>query len=92
MEYVITDNGDNTYTLGEITINGAAIDDKKVYTVMSMGDDNFIEAPVYCNCPMPAELNEKMTVMEDNIYSLFVSALEGGKQLEPPVEYVTVLQ
>ena len=92
MEYILTDNGDGTYTLGEITINGAAIDDKKVYTVMSMGDDNFIEAPVYCNCPMPAELNEKMTVMEDNIYSLFVSALEGGKQLESPVEYVTVLQ
>ncbi|MGN0688644.1 MAG: 5'-nucleotidase C-terminal domain-containing protein [Oscillospiraceae bacterium] len=92
MEYTITDNGDGTYTLGEITINGAAIDDNKVYTVMSMGDDNYIEAPFYCNCPMPAQLNEKMTVMEDNIYSLFVSALEGGKQLEPPAEYVTVKQ
>lgn len=90
MEYVITDNGDNTYTLGKITINGAAIDDEKIYTVMSMGDDDFIEASFYCNCPMPEELNKKMTVMEDNIYSLFVSALEGGKQLEPPVEYVTV--
>lgn len=92
MEYTITDNGDGTYTLGEITINGAAVDDNKVYTVMSMGDDNYIEATFYCNCPMPAELNEKMTVMEDNIYSLFVSALEGGKQLEPPAEYVTVKQ
>ena len=59
---------------------------------MSMGDDDFIEASFYCNCLMPAKLSEKMTVMEDNIYSLFVSALEGGKQLEPPAEYVTVLQ
>ena len=92
MEYKITDNGDGTYTLGEITINGAAIDDNKVYTVMSIGDDDYIESYIYCNCPMPAELNEKMTVMEDNIYSLFVSALEGGKQLESPSEYVTVLQ
>lgn len=92
MEYTITDNGNGTYTLGEITINGAAIDDNKVYTVMSIGDDDYIEATFYCNCSMPAELNEKMTVMEDNIYSLFVSALEGGKQLEPPAEYVTVLQ
>ena len=91
MEYKITDNGDGTYTLGEMTINGAAIDDNKVYTVMSMGDDEYIEATFYCNCPMPELLNEKMTVMEDNIYSLFVSALEGGKQLEPPAEYVTVL-
>lgn len=91
MEYKITDNGDGTYTLGEMTINGAAIDDNKVYTVMSMGDDEYIEATFYCNCPMPELLNEKMTVMEDNIYSLFVSSLEGGKQLEPPAEYVTVL-
>ena len=92
MEYVITDNGDNTYTLVEITINGAAIDEDKIYTVMSMGDDDFIEASFYCNCPMPEELNKKMIIMEDNIYSLFVSALEGGRQLEPPVEYVTVRQ
>lgn len=90
MEYKLTDNGDGTYTLGEITINGAAIDENKVYRVMSIGDDNYIEATYYCNCPMPLELNEKMTVMEDNIYSLFVSALEGGKQLEPPAEYVSV--
>lgn len=91
MEYVLTDNGDGTYTLGEITINGVAIDVNKVYTVMAIGDDTFIEAPKYCNCPMPVELMEKMTVREENIYSLFVSALEGGKQLEPPTEYVTVL-
>lgn len=92
MEYILTDNGDGSYTLGEITINGAAIDDERVYTVTSIGDDDFIEAPLYCNCPMPAKLNEKMMVMEENIYSLFVSALEGGKQLEPPAEYVTVVQ
>lgn len=89
IEYKLTDNEDGTYTLGEITMNGSPLDDNKVYTVMSIGDDNFIEAYFYCNCPMPSELNEKMTVMEDNIYSLFVSALEGGKQLEPPIEYVT---
>ncbi len=91
MEYTLTDNGDGSYTLGEITVNGSPIDDNKIYSVMSMGDDDYIEAPYYCNCPMPEELNEKMAVMEDNIYSLFVSALEGGKQLEPPSEYVTVL-
>ena len=92
MEYTLTDHGDGTYTLGEITVNGEAIDEKKTYTVMSMGDDDFIEAPIYCNCPMPVELNEKMTVMEDNVYSLFVCALEGGRQLEPSSQYVTVLR
>lgn len=92
MEYKLTDNGDGTYTLDEITINGSPLDDNKVYTVMSVGDDDFIEAPIYCNCPMPAELNDKMTVMEDNIYSIFVSALEGGNQMEAPTEYVTILR
>ncbi len=92
MEYTLTDNGNGTYTLGDITIKGAAIDENRIYRVMSIGDDDYIEAPIYCNCPMPAELNEKMTVREDNIYSLFVSALEGGKQLESPTEYVTVLR
>lgn len=92
MEYTVADNGDGTYTLDSITINGSPLDENKVYSVMSLGDDNFIEAYFYCNCPMPAELNDKMTVMEDNIYSLFVSALEGGRQLEPPSDYVTVLR
>lgn len=92
MEYTIKDNGDGTYTLGEITINGAAVDDNKVYTVMSMGDDDYLESSGYCNCPMPAQLNEKMTVMEENIYSVFVFALEGGRQLEAPAEYVTVMK
>ena len=91
MEYTLTDSGDGSYTLGEITVNGSPVDDNRTYSVMSMGDDDYIEAPYYCNCPMPEELNEKMAVMADNIYSLFVSALEGGKQLEPPSEYVTVL-
>lgn len=90
IEYTVSDNGGGTYTLGDITINGSPLDDNKVYTVMSVGDDDFIEAYYYCNCPMPEQLNEKMTVMEDNIYSLFVSALEGGMQLEPPEEYVAV--
>lgn len=92
MEYKLTDNGDGTYTLDEITINGNPIDENKVYSVMSIGDNDFIESPIYCNCPMPQELNDKMKIMEDNIYTLFNSALEGGKQLEPPTEYVTVLQ
>lgn len=92
MEFKLTDNGDGTYTLGEITIKGIPLDENKVYSVISVGDDDYIAAAIYCNCPMPSELNDKMTVMEDNIYSVFNSALEGGKQLELPTEYVTVVR
>ncbi|MGN0632756.1 MAG: 5'-nucleotidase C-terminal domain-containing protein [Oscillospiraceae bacterium] len=91
-EYELTEHEDGTYTLDNITINGKPIDYKKTYKVMSIGDDDYIEAPYYCNCPMPNKLNEKMDIMENNIYDLFVSALEGGKQLEPPSEYVTVIK
>lgn len=92
MEYTLTDNGDGTYTLGEITINGVALDMDKVYAVMTIGDDDYIESSAYCNCPMPTELKEKLQAREENLYTLFVSALEGGKQLEPSVDYVTVLK
>lgn len=35
IEYTVSDNGDGTYTLGDITINGDTLDDSKAYTVMS---------------------------------------------------------
>ena len=38
------------------------------------------------------QLKEKLQAREENLYTLFVSALEGGKQLEPSVDYVTVLK
>ena len=92
MEYTLTDNGDRTYSLGEITINGSPLDENRVYSVMMVGDNSYIEAEFYCNCPMPQELNDKMAVMDDNIYTLFYESLNGGNQLEPPTEYVTVQQ
>ncbi|MGN0700877.1 MAG: extracellular solute-binding protein [Oscillospiraceae bacterium] len=89
MEYKLIDHGDGTYSLGEITINGSPLDESKTYTVMMVGDNSYIESAAYCNCPMPAELNDKMQVMEENIYTLFYTALDGGNQLEAPTEYVT---
>ena len=92
MEYGIIDNGDGIYTLDNITINGAALDESAVYSVMMIGDDNYIEAPFYCNCPMPERLRENMVVMDTNVYTLLSSALEGGNQLEAPTAYVMIQQ
>lgn len=92
MEYTLTDNRDGTYTLDEITMNGIPLDENTVYSVMMFGDNSYIEDPTYCNCPMPAILEEKMQIVEDNVYTLFNSALEGGNQMEAPTEYVTILR
>lgn len=90
MEYSLTDNGDGTYTLGEITVNGRNLDGNTVYSVAMFGDNNYIEEAAYCNCPMPEDLKNKMEVMDINVYTLFNSALEGGNQLEAPAEYMTI--
>ncbi|MGN0733635.1 MAG: 5'-nucleotidase C-terminal domain-containing protein [Emergencia sp.] len=92
MEYKLKDNGDGTYTLGEITINGKPLDENAVYSVTMFGDNNYIEAPIFCNCPMPEVLKDKMKIMDVNVYTLFSSALEGGNQLEAPTEYITILR
>ncbi|MGN0466938.1 MAG: extracellular solute-binding protein [Lachnospiraceae bacterium] len=92
MEYELTDNGDGTYILGDITINGKPIDENAVYSVAIFGDNSYIEAPTYCNCPMPEELRDKMEIVDTNVYTLFNSALEGGNQLETPTEYVKILR
>lgn len=90
MEYTVTDNGDGTYTLGDVTVNGEPIDANSEYSVLMLGDNNYIEAPTYCNCPMPEELNNKMALMEDKTSSVLNDALTDGKQMEAPTDYITV--
>ena len=60
--------------------------------VTIFGDSGYIEDPVYCNCPMPEKLREKMEIVDTNVYTLLAEALEGGNQLEAPAEYVTILR
>lgn len=59
---------------------------------MMLGDNDDIEAPVYGNCPMPEELKTKMEITDVNVYTLFHSALEGGRQLEVPTEYISIVR
>lgn len=92
MEYELTDQGDGTYTLGEIRVNGKPLDESTVYSVAIFGDMDYMEAPIYCNCPMPEWLDQKLAAVDTNVYTLFREALAGGKQLEAPTEYVTILR
>ncbi|MDO4517438.1 MAG: extracellular solute-binding protein [Bacillota bacterium] len=92
MEYSLTDNGDGTDTLGELTANGKPLEENTVYSVMLFGDLDYIESPIYGSSPMPEPLKAKLKTSDQNIYTLFCSGLEGGRQLEAPTEYVTVLR
>lgn len=90
IEYTVIDNGNGSYTLDSLKINGEPINENSVYNVMMLGDNNYIEAPVYCNCPMPQELNEKMELMGEKPSAVLKEALSGGNQMEAPTEYVTI--
>lgn len=93
MEYTITDNGDGTYTLGEITMNGKQLEDDTVYKVLLLGEDGYIEDPFYCNCPMPEDLKvkrEEQYVCEYNSYDCMLDSVKATGQLLEPTDYVTI--
>lgn len=78
----LLDNGDGSYILDKITINGKPVEDDVIYRVTIFGDIDFLENQVYCNCPMPEELKNKMIIQDQNVYELFREALKDNKQLE----------
>ena len=95
MEYTITDNGDGTYTLNSITINGKPLDDNTVYKVLLLGEDAYIENEIYCNCPMPEDLKNKrvqQNVGEYNSYDCMLDGVKAAGQLLKPTEYVTIIR
>ena len=86
----VTTDGTGAYTLTRVTRNGRELDENAVYSVLMLGDLNFIEASYYCNCPMPQNLLDKLTSDKQLGYELLVSALSGGNQLKKPSDYVTI--
>lgn len=92
MEYRIIDNRNGSYTLKGITINNKPIDENKTYSVLMLGDNNFITAEYYCNSPMPSKLDEKMIggTKINQTYDLFKEALENLKQFESPSDYIII--
>ena len=90
IEYQIKDNGDGSYILKGVTIDGRQLDDTKIYTVSLFGDMDFLENAVYCGCPMPEELKSKLPWQDVNVYTMFTDALSEVAQFEEPTEYVTI--
>lgn len=95
MEYTITENGDGTYTLGSITINGKPLEDNAVYSVLLLGDDDYIEGVSYNKCPMPEDLKAKRQAQNASSFRSYDCMLDSVKacgQLLEPTDYVTILQ
>ncbi|MDD5863391.1 MAG: extracellular solute-binding protein [Firmicutes bacterium] len=93
MEYTITDNGDGTYTLDSITMDGKPLDEDTVYTVLLLGEDSYMENEIYCNCPMPEDLKakrEEQNVGEYNSYDCMLDSVRACGQLIAPTDYVTI--
>lgn len=92
LAYTAADNGDGTYSLRELTVGGKPLSDDAVYPVLMLGDNSFIESNIYGNCPMPADLKEKMTLESDRASAVLTAALEGGGQMAEPEAYRTFVR
>lgn len=93
MEYTVTDNDDGTYTLDSIILNGKELEDERVYSVLLLGEDVYLEKELYCNCPMPEDLKAKRVEQNVGDYNSYDCMLDGVKacgQLIEPTDYVTI--
>ncbi|MGN1027707.1 MAG: 5'-nucleotidase C-terminal domain-containing protein [Faecousia sp.] len=93
MEYTIIDNGDGTYTLDSITVGGKPLEESRVYTVLLLGEDVYLENEIYCGCPMPGDLKakrEEQYVGEYNSYDCMLDGVKACGQLLAPTDYVTI--
>ena len=90
LEYTVVTDGRGAYSLTRLTRDDRELDENGVYSVLLLGDLNFLEASYYCNCPMPGSLADKLAAEDTKAYELLVSALDGGRQLEKPGDYVTI--
>lgn len=89
MEYVVEEKESGTFVLKELLVNGEAPEDNDLYSVALFGDIFFLEDTAYCGCPMPEPLRAVICRQEDNVYTLFRTALE-EEQMEEPADYVTI--
>ena len=92
MAYTLKDCGGGAYALVDLTIDGKPLSDSAVYSVLMLGDNSFIEAPIYGNCPLPSVVKEKMGQMPEQAGAVLAAALEGGAQMEAPQAYLRMMR
>ena len=92
IEYVTRAQGDGTFALAAVTMNGMPLEEEKTYSVLLLGDDGAIENEIFCGCPMPDTIREMLQPVDGKAADHLMAALSNGSQMEKPTEYVTILQ
>ena len=90
MEYAVRAGDQGSYALLDVTICGEPLDREAVYDVLLMGDDGLIEGEVYCGCPMPEEIRERLQATDGSALEYLIDALSEGGQLEEPTDYLEI--
>ena len=86
------DNGDGTYTLLDLSINGEALDDNQEYNVLLLGEFDFIETDIYCGRKFNEELKSKFKNTEARYFDYFVDGSVKLGQFSAPNDYVTIIK
>ena len=96
IEYTVKELSRGKYSLSDVTVAGEPIDLEKVYKVMTLSDDTFLEDPAYCNCPMPTELKEKREMISGKNVNILtnsfakINELQEIKQFLAAEDYITI--
>ena len=93
MEYSIHDNGDLTYTLLDVFVDGKPIEKDREYSLIMFGNEPYIVNPEYCDCSVPSWLVEKRKEGIETKKVRMDYVMEGiGKEgsLLPPSSYIEI--
>lgn len=92
MEYEIKDNGDGTYTLLSLKLDGVPLQSDKEYSLAIFGLDLYLTSEEYCNSPMPHFLVEKREkgVLEETNKGYLLKGIEANGRILPPTSYIKI--
>ena len=95
IQYAMKDNGDGTYALESVTMNGKPLDKAATYSVTMLGEDDYLQSTVYCNSPLAPELGDRRVkyMVGDELYNSYntvIGIIVRNGQMEAPSDYVTI--
>lgn len=88
MEYQIKKTKEGTFCMSGLYINGTPMEMEHVYTVTIAGDLDFIENPLYCNCPLQENLKSQFQLQEQSTTDTLLHILLEEHQFAEPTAYL----
>ena len=88
----VQDNGDGTYTLLSLKLDGVPLQSDKEYSLAIFGLDLYLTSEEYCNSPMPHFLVEKREkgVLEETNKGYLLKGIEANGRILPPTSYIKI--